>query len=250
LHADADFSRKLSITLQEMYDQAATCERGLLSPVPVHRGRSLLLKLGYPELLVGQVPERLLNCAFPCANPLARIIDWQPANLVDLGCGAGFDLLFATLSLPELKSLAGIEHSPGLLARARELFKLFPECAKRIELAAGDLNRLTRTKLPTVDLILMNGSFNLVCDKPRLLRLLARQIIAGGRILICDFLLNEPLPPGFSEEPDNWLWNIAGALTPENLTAITENAGLRVIEIRELETITPVTSCEIVLGKV
>ncbi len=234
------FSARVTAALQAMYDRAASRRNGLLSPVAISRGRDLLLELGYPEELLARVPPALLEYAFPCANPLPRIAAAAPESLLDLGCGAGFDLLFAALSPNPPKKLLGLENSSGLRARSRELRRCFPELARRIRIMAGDFTRLEETVCTQVDLILMNGSFNLVFDKPRFLREAARRLLPGGRLLLCDFLLIEPLPEGFAADPDNWLWNIAGALPAEELTSLAAKAGFRLAARERLETIAPV----------
>ncbi|NPA24479.1 MAG: class I SAM-dependent methyltransferase [Deltaproteobacteria bacterium] len=245
----AAFSHRLTTTLQDMYDRAATSRQGLLSPVPVSRGGELLRQLGYPEELIRQIPEKLQDCAFPCANPLPRITEFEPESLLDLGCGAGLDLLFAARTCPQLDRLAGIENSTGLRDQAKKLLGRFPEEKKRITLHAGDFNRLQRISPAPADLILMNGSFNLVYDKPAFLRQAKDALNPEGTLLIYDFLLTEALPEGFSREPDNWLWNIGGALPPADLDRIAGSIGLQVETIRKLERIDPVVRCEIVIKR-
>ena len=241
------FSRQLTSALKKMYDRAATSRQGLLSPVPVSRGGNLLQQLGYPEELIRLVPATLRDCAFPCANPLPRIIALEPQSLLDLGCGAGLDLFFAARARPQLDRLAGVENSAGLRERAKNLLDRFPEEKKRITIHAGDFNRLQNLSPVPADLVLMNGSFNLVYDKPAFLRQAKDALNHKGTLLIYDFLLTEPLPEGFSREPDNWLWNIGGALPPEDLERAAGGAGLQVETIRELERIDPVARCEIEL---
>jgi len=65
---------------------------------------------------------------------------------------------------------------------------------------------------------------------------------------IYDFLLTEHLPPGFADEIDNWLWNIGGALDDNKLKEAIDNAGLKLILIKELERIDPVARCEVLIG--
>ena len=246
---DHDFAKSLSTALANMYDQAAGAESGLLRPVPVARGRELMTGLGYPEALVARIPAAYLDCAFPCASPLAIIEELAPARLVDLGCGIGLDLLFAALSLPEIQELHGFDGSSELRRKGSEMLASFPAAAGRISLDHGDLNRPDQLDLPMADLVLMNGSFNLVCDKQTFLKTIAGRLAPGGRLLLCDFLLSEPLPAGFRDELDNWLWNIGGALSYDELATTAAAAGLAIHRCRELERIAPVIRAEIILAK-
>ncbi len=247
LLSNHDFAGALSRALARMYNEAAGAEHGLLKPAPVARGRKLLEELGYPGDLLDQVPEDLLAATFPCACPLPEISRLAPARMLDLGCGGGLDLVGAARSAAAIEKLYGIDSSPVMLAAARRLSKLFPALEDRISLAPGDLNQPGKLPLIKVDLILMNGSFNLVYDKTALLGEIRKRLAPGGRLLLLDLFLTEALPAGFADDIDNWLWNIGGALGPDELSAAAAESGLAVVEYRELERIDPVARGRVVL---
>ncbi|MBN2810140.1 MAG: methyltransferase domain-containing protein [Deltaproteobacteria bacterium] len=248
------FTQKLKRSLQEMYDRACSCNNGLLSQVAVDRGVGLLEKLGYALDLLAILPPESDGLAFPCANPLPRIISLAPQSILDLGCGMALDAFFCARSLPCLERLTGLDASPKLLAKGKDLLFNFPAEARKITLLAGDLNSLSCD--PTnpclfqpFELILMNGSFNLVYAKKKFFAELRPLLTQNGTLLIYDFILTESLPPGFADEVDNWLWNIAGALDAIALEKVVTAAGLALLEINELERIDPVARCEIIIKK-
>ncbi len=245
------FAKKLSQALQEMYNKAAACKMGLLSPVAIDRGINLLDKLGYPKGLTKELPQTSADLAFPCANPLPKVIGLNPLSILDLGCGTGLDALFCANLLPSLKRLTGLDASSALLSKGEELLYHFPTEAQKITLLQGDLNKLNdgqNDKLQPADLILMNGSFNLVYDKNNFFAGLAPLLNRNGTLLIYDFLLTQALPPGFVDDIDNWLWNIGGALNVNELEKVVSGAGLKIVEIDELERIEPVARCEIIIS--
>ncbi len=245
------FAKDLNQALQKMYNKAASCDKGLLSPVAIDRGFQLLQKLGYPLNLLRDLPPRSDVLAFPCANPLSKVSELSPQTILDLGCGTGLDALFCCRSLPDLKRLTGLDASSELLAKGEELLRHFPTEAEKITLYQGDLNILEKDQnfnLQPVDLILMNGSFNLIYNKMKFFTGLAPLLNQNGTLLIYDFLLTESLPPGFADEVDNWLWNIGGALPAENLEQVVTDAGLEIVEIKEFERIEPVARCEIIIS--
>lgn len=244
-----DFAGKLGLALQNMYNRAATCDAGLLTPVAIDRGLTLLQKLGYPIPLLNLLPQTSFERAFPLANPLTKIADISPKTILDLGCGTALDIFFCAHLLSDTKHLTGIDASAGLLNEGRNRLESFPSQAEKISLINSDLNFLDTLNLPSFDLILMNGSFNLIYDKVSFLQTLLKLLTGGGTILIYDFLLTENLPPGFANDIDNWLWNIGGALNDNELKAATINAELRLISIKELERIDPVARCEILIGR-
>ncbi len=246
----SDFAKQLNRALQAMYDNASACKDGILSPVAIDRGLNLLAKLGYPENLLEKLPPDSLEIAFPCANPLSRITSLAPKTILDLGCGAALDAFFCAHSLPCLQRITGLDGSSKLLAKGVELLRHFPSEADKISLFQADLNHLGDSlfgQLKTSDLILMNGSFNLIYDKQKFFAELPSLLSKNGTLLIYDFLLTEELPPGFSDEIDNWLWNIGGALSEVELEKLITTAGFKVVEINEIERIDPVARCEIVM---
>jgi len=244
-----EFAEKLGLALQEMYDLSATCDDGLLSPVAIDRGLPLLQKLGYPATLLNLLPQTSYERAFPLANPLEKIADLAPKTILDLGCGTALDIFFCTHLVPKIEQLTGIDASARLLSEGRKRLESFPAQAGKISLIESDLNFLDNLSLPEFDLILMNGSFNLIYDKGSFLRTIFNLLTGNGALLIYDFLLIESLPPGFADEIDNWLWNIGGALDENELNRTINNTGLKLISIQELERIDPVARCEILIGR-
>ncbi len=243
------FPTRLHLALQQMYDRISECEDGLLKPVAIDRGLTLLQKLGYPPALLEALPPESFDQAFPLANPFAKIVELEPGTMLDLGCGSVLDVLGCALMLPQLKEIVAIDSSSGLLEIGRRRLQNFPEQSARITLLKADLNHIKQSGLQPADLILMNGSFNLVYNKTDFFKQLTQLLRNDGSILIYDFLLSESLPPGFADEVDNWLWNIGGALSETELRVAVKNAGLEISRLNELERIDPVARCEIVIRK-
>jgi len=247
VHLNMDnFPKHLSDALSTMYDRLVE-KKGLFVPLGIARGHKLLKDLNYPEELLARLPNGYAELAFPCANPLKRICSLQPRRLLDLGCGCALDTLFCALSLTELDELTAIDNSPALLARAEKLLGCFPELKTNLTLQRADLNQLNKTAFAKFDLILMNGSFNLIYRKLEFLSTLSGLLEEGGTLLIYDFLLTECLPPGFTQEIDNWLWNIGGALSRKELKQTLASVALKLLTVNELERIDPVARCELLI---
>ena len=64
------------------------------------------------------------------------------------------------------------------------------------------------TNLPiedsTVDVVISNGVLNLVPDKPRAVREIARVLKPGGRVQIADIVIGEVLPDSALRDIDLW----------------------------------------------
>src|SRR5919197_1549159 len=82
-------------------------------------GRAWAEDLGYPEELAA-VPDATVQSFAGVANPFAlgRI---EPGQVVlDLGCGAGTDLLIAAQMAGSTGGAIGVDMTPSMLARARQ----------------------------------------------------------------------------------------------------------------------------------
>ncbi|MBW1646465.1 MAG: methyltransferase domain-containing protein [Deltaproteobacteria bacterium] len=243
-----DLETRLRRRLQRMYDQAAACDAGLLSPVNLPRGRALLLDLGYPEAAIARLPAWLLAKAFPCGNPLPAIaaLRPRPASILDLGCGCGLDACLLASEWRENGKITALDLSGRLLSSGRQAARELG--LARLAFVQGDAGRLPFRR-SAFDLVTMNGSFNVIVDKEGFLRQLATRLTPGGRLLINDLLLVEPLPPGFVDEPDNWAWNIAGALTAEGYRQLCRRTGFSLVSLRRGELMAPVQAAELLLRR-
>ena len=65
-----------------------------------HTGRPLAARLGYPDVVVARLPEAAVESFAGVGNPFA-LRELEPGErAVDVGCGAGFDMLVAADQVP------------------------------------------------------------------------------------------------------------------------------------------------------
>src|SRR5207248_7870256 len=83
-------------------------------------GRAWAQELGYPELELSRVSDATVESFAGVANHwlLGRV---EPGSVVlDLGCGAGTDLLIAAQMTGSAGRVIGVDMTPAMLDRARE----------------------------------------------------------------------------------------------------------------------------------
>jgi SAM-dependent methyltransferase len=240
-----DLRFRLGALLRQQYDAAAEKPEGMLAAAPIDRGAALLTATGYtPEETARLVPEQLA-AAFPCHSPLPVIRDLRPDAVLDLGCGAGVDLILLA-AFPASPRLVGLDFSRGLLAiagRARRRSQMSP-----VDLVCGDITRPPFVP-GSFDLITMNGSFNVVVDKHAFLKIAARLLISGGRLLINDLLRLAPFPENFTNDPVNWAWNVAGALSTDEIHNLAAGTGFVLERLIIHEPLPPVARAGILLNR-
>ncbi|MBN2333479.1 MAG: methyltransferase domain-containing protein [Deltaproteobacteria bacterium] len=242
-----DFKLKLRQSLRQMYDAAARQPLGLLGGVSPARGIALLEELGYATEDLQPLPDFQIGTSFPCGNPLPVIRNLQPSVVFDLGCGSGLDLCILAGDRQLNPALLGLDLSWELLSlarRARELLQL----ATTIQLVHADFSHLPYHHA-FIDLISMNGSFNIIVDKASFFHDIASLLVPGGHLLIHDLLLVGDLPAGFADEVTNWSWNIGGAISDGELLRLATKASLSLVHLYKRELVEPVCRGEILLQK-
>jgi arsenite methyltransferase len=147
------------------------------------------------------VPEETARSFAGVANPfsLGRI---EPGQVVlDLGCGAGTDLLVAAQMVgPEGRAI-GVDMTPAMLERARQ-------SAAAMGVANVELHESLIESLPlpdeSVDVVISNGVIDLVPDKDAVFSELDRVLRPGGRLQLADVVIHTEVSEDARDRIDLW----------------------------------------------
>ena len=164
-------------------------------------GRAWAEELGYPEPELSQVPEATVESFAGVANPhsLGRIE--QGATVLDLGCGAGTDLLVAAQMVGPSGRVIGVDMTASMLARARA-------SADAMGIRNVELHESLIEALPvadaSVDVVISNGVIDLVPDKDAVFDEIDRVLRAGGRLQIADVVIHTEVSEDARDRIDLW----------------------------------------------
>jgi arsenite methyltransferase len=163
-------------------------------------GRAWAEDLGYPSELA-RVPERTVESFAGVANPhaLGRIETGQV--VLDLGCGAGTDLLIAAQMVgPEGRAI-GVDMTATMLERARD-------SAAEMGLGNVELHQGLIESLPipdeSVDVVISNGVIDLVPDKDAVFAEIDRVLRPGGRLQVADVIIHTEVSEDARKRIDLW----------------------------------------------
>jgi SAM-dependent methyltransferase len=165
-------------------------------------GRAWATELGYPEPELSRVPEASVKSFAGVANPhvLGRID--EGAVVLDLGCGAGTDLLVAAQMVGPSGHVIGVDMTPSMLrvagTSAREM-----GLADRVELHESLIEHLP---LPDaeVDIVISNGVIALVPDKDAVFDEIDRVLKPGGRLQFADVVIHTEVSEDARKRIDLW----------------------------------------------
>ena len=165
-------------------------------------GRNWARDLRYPEPELSTVPDASVQSFAGVANPhLLGRID-EGAVVLDLGCGAGTDLLIAAQMVGPSGHVIGVDMTPSMLrvaaASAREM-----GLADRVELHESLIEHLP---LPAseVDVVISNGVIDLVPDKDAVFDEIDRVLKPGGRLQFADVVIHHEVSEDARKRIDLW----------------------------------------------
>jgi arsenite methyltransferase len=164
-------------------------------------GRGWARELGYPEPELSRVPDATVE-SFAGVGNHWLLGDVEPGSVVlDLGCGAGTDVLIAAQKTGPGGRAIGIDMTPAMLARAGA-------SAREMGLANVDLHESLIETLPledgSVDLVISNGVIDLVPDKDAVFGEIDRVLRPGGRLQIADVVIHTEVSADARERIDLW----------------------------------------------
>ena len=195
---------------------------------PAQKGVAAKLARYSPEELRSLPPEAVTN-SFGCGNPLA-FDDLKEGDVVlDLGSGAGIDLLLAAKRVGPTGRAIGVDMTDEMIAKAQENIAA-------AGLTNADVRKGIIEDLPvesgSVDCVISNCVINLSPEKHRVFAEIARVLKPGGRMRVSDIVVTD-LPELVRRSQALYNSCVAGAISEEEYIEGLRNAGLENVEVRE-----------------
>jgi len=182
---------------------------------------------GYTEEQISQIPDDAVEHSFGCGNPLALAEIKEGDVVLDLGSGAGIDVLLASKRVGASGKAIGIDMTPEMIAKARKNAQKMG--VDNVEFRLGEMEAMPAAN-DSVDLIISNCVVNLSPDKDKVFDEAFRVLKPGGRMLISDIVANN-LPESINVDLEAWAGCIAGALEETEYLATILRAGFADVEI-------------------
>lgn len=167
-----------------------------------HRGPAYAVEfLGYdPDELAALPPDCTASFA-GIGNPHAIERIREGETVLDLGCGAGMDLLLAARRTGPTGKVIGVDMTKEMVQRARS-------SAVAAGLGNVEVRRGDATLLPvadeSVDVVISNGVLNLVPEKERAFSEILRVLRPGGRLQLADIAVDMELSEEVRRNTDLW----------------------------------------------
>jgi ubiquinone/menaquinone biosynthesis C-methylase UbiE len=214
---------------QPKKDQAGCCGASELTCSPADKTEVFGATL-YDQATGADVPEGAISASLGCGVPTAVADLHQGETVLDLGSGAGADVLISAKRVGPTGKAIGLDMTDEMLDLARA--NAAEARVENVEFLKGYLEDLPLPE-QTVDVVISNCVINLSGDKAQVVREAARVLRPGGRFAVSDVIADPDMDEQTRADMAAWTGCIAGALTEEEFRSTLESAGFEEIEITE-----------------
>lgn len=164
-------------------------------------GRDGAIALGYDPDIINSAGPGLLESFCGVGNPFSLGMIRHGEAVLDLGCGAGFDMFVAGRLVGESGRVCGVDLTDEMAARAKKNLD-------EAHITNAEIRKVDSEHLPypdrTFDVVISNGVINLSPCKAICFREIYRVLKPGGRFQFADVVLEHELPPDLSRSPEAW----------------------------------------------
>ncbi len=189
---------QLRVEIQKHYAEVAT------SPdhdFHFHTGREAARRVGYDEAIIADIPDEVIVSFAGVSNPFHFGLPRPGETVLDVGSGAGVDVIIAAKAVGVDGHVIGVDMTPEMLAAARRNANLMG--LSNVEFREGLIERLP-VDAGSIDLVISNGVLNLTVDKHGAYQQIARALKPGGRFQIADICVDKPVSEGAKRNIDLW----------------------------------------------
>lgn len=191
--------------------------------------KGALVKLaGYDEDELRALPPEAVVNSFGCGNPLAFSGVAEGDVVVDLGAGAGIDLLIAAKKVGPFGRAIGVDMTDEMIAKARA--NIAAAGLSNAEVRKGIIEDLP-LESASVDWVISNCVINLSPEKEKVFAEIARVLKPGGRMLVSDIVV-ESLPDWVRQDKVLYASCVSGAISEAEYLDGLRAAGLADTEVR------------------
>jgi SAM-dependent methyltransferase len=163
-----------------------------------------------------------------CGNPVALATLQEGEVVLDLGSGGSLDVFVAAKRVGSKGHVIGVDMTPEMLEKARLNAERLG--MTNVEFRQGDIEALP-IEDNTIDVIISNCVINLAPNKANVFHESFRVLQPGGRMMISDVVLEQPLAKKTRDEVISYTGCIGGAILQEEYLQLMRDAGFERVEV-------------------
>ena len=203
-------------------------------------------KNGYTEAQISSIPTDAAEHSFGCGNPLEYMDVQEGDVIVDLGSGAGIDVLLASHLVGESGRAIGIDMTPEMIERAQQNAE--EAGAKNVDFRLGEIESMP-VEDESVDWIISNCVICLSPDKNKVFEEAYRVLKPGGKLVVSDMVANN-MPRWARAAVSAWVSCISGALPEDQYLDSMRQAGFESVQVLSKSAYAKIRQVEVASVKV
>ncbi|KAF2848581.1 arsenite methyltransferase [Plenodomus tracheiphilus IPT5] len=210
-----------------IYDQVhARYSASALSATSPNHAKAIAQAFGYSAEELCSIPTAS-NLGLSCGNPLAIASLQDGETVIDLGCGAGFDVFLAAKRVTSRGKVIGVDINQDMLSKAHH--NASKSQTTNISFIHSNITSIPSLPPLIADVIISNCVINLVpaAEKPLVFQEMYRLLKPGGRVAVSDILVRKELSGELRRNMAAYVGCVAGAGTKEEYEGWLGEAGFR-----------------------
>ena len=191
-------------------------------------GRRACELVGYPASQLDAIPvaavESFAGVGYPFAADVIRAGD----TVLDVGSGSGTDALIASQLVGVSGKVIGLDMTEAMRDKLRSNASALG--AANLDVIEGNAEEIP---LPDglVDVVTSNGVLNLVPDKAKAIREIARVLKPSGRLQLADIVVGSLPSDACRAQTQLWAECIVGATREEEYIRLLRDAGFSIVDV-------------------
>ncbi|MEA2429488.1 MAG: arsenite methyltransferase [Thermoleophilaceae bacterium] len=174
-------------------------------------------------------PAAAVEASLGCGVPTAVADLHEGETVLDLGSGAGADVLISAHRVGATGKAIGLDMTDEMLDRARR--NAAEAGVANVEFVKGYIEDIPLAT-GSVDVVISNCVINLAADKRKVIAETARVLKPGGRFAVSDVIADPDMDDDTRADMAQWTGCIAGALTEDEFRALLADAGMTDIDVQ------------------
>jgi len=190
---------------------------------------------GYKQEWIVALPQEVWSYCAAVGNPFEFAQIQEGDTVLDLGCGAGVDVLVAHLYVGSTGKVYGVDITPKMVEVASKYAKMAG--FDNVEILQSSFDDIALED-ESVDVVISNGAINLTSCKESVFAEIYRVLKPDGKIYFADMIdISEPsccsleqnsCCESFGEE--DWANCVAGTMREDELIKLMQKSGFKGVE--------------------
>lgn len=191
-------------------------------------GRRACEFVGYPASQLDSIPMSAVESFAGVGYPFAADLIRAGESVLDIGSGSGTDALIASQLVGPSGRVIGLDMTSAMRDKLRA--NALSAGARNIEVVEGNAEA---NPLPdaSFDVVTSNGVLNLVPDKAKAFREIARVLKPFGRLQLADIVVGTLPSEACRAHPELWAECIVGATRENDYVRMLRDAGFTAVEV-------------------